>query len=56
MHKLFEPSGEYSDSNPGIGMVLVNLILTAHNAEISMTNMEDIGVTIEVKIPDLNNN
>ncbi len=53
MHKLFEPSGEYSDSNPGIGMVLVNLILTAHNAEILV---KDVGATIEVKIPGLINN
>jgi two-component system sensor histidine kinase/response regulator len=54
MYKLFEPAGEYSDSNLGIGMVLVNLILTSHNAEIVMKNKEKTGASIEIKIPNLN--
>ncbi len=52
MNKLFEPAGEYSDSNPGIGMVLVNLILSAHNAVISIIDYNELGQTIVVKIPN----
>lgn len=52
MNKLFEPAGEYSDSNLGIGMVLVNLILSAHNAVISIIDNNELGPAIVVRIPN----
>ena len=49
MDELFETGGEYFDTNLGIGMVLVNLILKAHNASISMKNIEGRGASLVLK-------
>lgn len=51
MDKLFEPAGEYADSNIGIAMVLANLILQAHKGSITMINSEVNGATLVVNLP-----
>lgn len=50
MDKLFEPGGHYADSNLGIGMALVNLILKAHKGSLVMENIKDRGATLRIDI------
>ncbi|MDX2414348.1 MAG: response regulator, partial [Bacteroidales bacterium] len=50
MDKLFEPGGDYADSNLGIAMALVNLILKAHKGSLVMENIKDRGATLRIDI------
>lgn len=48
--KLFEPEGNYADSNIGIAMALVNLILKAHNGTLLIENIKEKGATLRIEI------
>lgn len=49
MDELFKTNGEHIDTNLGIGMVLVSLIMEAHSGTISMKNIRGRGASLVLK-------
>ena len=48
LFKMFSPGEPFIDSNKGLSLSLVNLVMDAHEGKIEVSNNEDKGATVKL--------